>query len=148
MDVAYVSALSALAGSVIGGLTSGFSTWLNQRWQARSGQMAHDIARREDLIKDFIVAASKTYGDAIVNSEPQMQDLVNLYAMISRMRVLAMPKTVTCAENLVRAIIDAYFAPNRTIHDLHDILKTGAGIDPLREFSEVARAELRWSGGS
>lgn len=147
MDVAYVSALSALAGSVIGGLTSGFSTWLNQRWQARTGQMAHDIARRQDLIKDFIIASSKAYGDAIVNSDPQMQDLVNLYAMISRMRVLAMPKTVECAEKIVRATIDAYFAPNRTVHDLHDALKSGAGIDPLREFSEVARVELRRSGG-
>ena len=28
MDVAYISALSALAGSVIGGLTSGVTTWL------------------------------------------------------------------------------------------------------------------------
>jgi hypothetical protein len=35
MDVAYVSAISALAGSVIGGLTSGYTTWLTQRSQAR-----------------------------------------------------------------------------------------------------------------
>jgi hypothetical protein len=33
MDTAYVSAISALAGSVI--LTSGFTTWLSQRSQAR-----------------------------------------------------------------------------------------------------------------
>ena len=33
MDVAYVSAISALAGSVIGGLTSGYTTWLTQRSQ-------------------------------------------------------------------------------------------------------------------
>jgi hypothetical protein len=31
MDVAYISALSALAGSVVGGLTSGITTWLSQR---------------------------------------------------------------------------------------------------------------------
>jgi hypothetical protein len=36
MDVAYISALSALAGSAIGGLTSGFATWLNQRFQAKA----------------------------------------------------------------------------------------------------------------
>ena len=59
MDVAYISGLSALAGSVIGGLTSGVTTWLNQRSLARAGQLAHELSRRQDLYKDFIVAASK-----------------------------------------------------------------------------------------
>jgi hypothetical protein len=31
MDAAYISGISALAGSVIGGLTTGFTTWLSQR---------------------------------------------------------------------------------------------------------------------
>src|SRR5437016_4883011 len=59
MDVASISALSVLAGSVVGGLTSGFTTWLSQRAQARAGQLAHDKSQREDLYKDFIIAASK-----------------------------------------------------------------------------------------
>jgi hypothetical protein len=42
MDIAYVSALSALAGSVVGGLTS-----------------------------------TKTYGDALVSSEPQLPELAH-----------------------------------------------------------------------
>jgi hypothetical protein len=143
MDVAYISALSALAGSVIGGLTSGITTWLNQRAQARAGQIAHDIIRREDLFKDFIVAASKTYGDAIVSNEPQIQEIVGLYAMVSRMRVLSSPRTVACADNLMRATVDTYFAPNKTIRDLQQMMKSGVGIDPLKEFSEAAREELR-----
>ena len=59
MDVVYISALSALAGSVISGLTSGVTTWLNQRSLARAGQLAHELSRRQELYKDFIVAASK-----------------------------------------------------------------------------------------
>jgi hypothetical protein len=71
MDPAYISAISALAGSVIGGLTTGFTTLVSQRSQARAGMVAHDLARREDLVRDFIIAASKTYGDAISNNEPR-----------------------------------------------------------------------------
>jgi hypothetical protein len=142
MDVAYVSAISALAGSLIGGLTTGASTWLSQRTQVRAAQIAHEVSRREDLIRDFIVAASKTYGDALVNSEPQMQELVGLYAMVSRLRVLTMPKSVDAADRLLRATIDTYFAPNRTVADLHETIKSGGGVDPLREFSEAARKEL------
>jgi hypothetical protein len=59
MDAAYVSAVSALAGSVVGGLTSGITTLMSQRAQARAGQFAHDMSRREDLYKDFVVAASQ-----------------------------------------------------------------------------------------
>jgi hypothetical protein len=143
MDTAYISAISALAGSVIGGLTSGFTTWLSQRSQARAGMVAHDLARREDLIRDFIIAASKTYGDAIVNSEPKMPEIVDLYAMVSRMRVLNMPKSVVCADDVMRSILDTYFSPNRTLADIRELVKTGGGVDPLKDFSEAPREELR-----
>jgi hypothetical protein len=141
MDVAYISALSALAGSVIGGLTSGITTLMNQRAQA--GQFAHEMSRREELYKDFILAASNAYGNAMMSNEPQIQELVALYAMISRMRVLSRPRTVACADKLMRATIDTYFAPNKTIHELHDLMKSGTGVDPPRDFSEAAREELR-----
>jgi hypothetical protein len=143
MDAALISAVSALAGSVIGGLTTGFTTLLSQRTQARAGQIAHDLARREDLIRDFIVAASKTYGDAIVNNEPKMPELIDLYAMVSRMRVLAMPRSVACADVVMGSILETYSAPNRTIADLRELVKDGGRVDPLRDFAEAAREELR-----
>jgi hypothetical protein len=143
MEVAYLSALSTLAGSVVGALTSGITSLMSQRAQARAGQLAHDMSRREDLYKDFIVAASKAYGNAIVSNEPQIQELVTLYAMISRMRVLSRPRTIGCADRIMRAIIDTYFAPNRTMLELHDLIKNGTGLDLLKDFSEAAREELR-----
>jgi len=143
MDVAYISALSALAGSVVGGLTSGVTTWLNQRSQVRAGQLAHDRSVREDLFKDFIVAASKAYGNAIVSSEPQVQELVALYAMISTMRLLSSPRVVACADKVMRATMETYFAPNKTIRELDELVRSGTDIDPLKDFSEAARDELR-----
>jgi hypothetical protein len=143
MDAAFLSALSALAGSLVGGLTSGFGGWLNQRAQARSGQRAHEIQRREELYKDFIVAVSRAYGEAVVSSEPQIQDLVDLYAMVSRMRVVSTPQTIERADIIMRTTIDTYFTPNKTLRELNDLIKSGAGIDPLREFSVVAREELQ-----
>ena len=139
MNVAYISALSALAGSVVGGLTSGITTWLGLRAQARAGQLAREMSRRDDLYKDFIVAASKAYGEAILSNEPQIQELVTLYAMISRMRVVSLPLTVACAD----ATIGTYFAPNKTIRELHEMAKSGTALDPLKDFSEVAREELQ-----
>ena len=94
MDVASVSALSALAGSVVGGVTTGFTTWVSGRSQARAGHLVADLARRQDLFRDFIVAASKAYGDAVLRNEPQVPELLALTALISRMRVLSSLRTV------------------------------------------------------
>jgi hypothetical protein len=142
-DVAYISALSALAGSVFGGFASGFSTWLNRHAEAKAAWLSRDISRRQDLYRDFIVAASKAYGEAIVTDQPQIQELVDLYALVSRMRVLSRPKTIECADKVLRTTIDTYFLPNKTFAELNDTLKNGAGIDPLKEFSEAAREELQ-----
>ena len=142
MDVAYVSALSALAGSVVGGLTSGFTTWLSQRAQARAGHLAHALSRRVALYRDFIVAASKSYGEAIISNEPQIEEVIALYAMISRMRILSSARIVACAEKVMTTTVETYLAPNRTIPELHDLIKRGTAVDPLRDFAEAAREEL------
>lgn len=144
MDLALVSALSALAGTALGGLTSGLTTMLNTRVQVRSEQIAHGIARREDLVRDFIIEAAKTYGDAIVSNEPKTQDLVNLYAMVSRKRVVSMPRSAACADRVMMATLGTYFEPNRTLRDLNKEMKDGAGdsIDVLGEFGELAREEM------
>jgi len=142
MDVAYISALSALGGSVVGGLISGAATWLSQRAQVRAGERAHEKSLREKVYRDFIIAASKAYGDAVVSSEPQIQELVALYAMISQMRALSSPRLVACAEKIMLATTDTFFAPNKTIRELHELIKSGAGIDPLKDFSDAARDEL------
>ena len=143
MDVASISALSALAGSIVGGLTSGIATWISQRAQVRAARLEHELSRREQLYKEFISAASKTYGDAMVSNEPEVPAIVDLYAMISIMRVVSSPQTLACAEKLMHETTQTYFEPNKTVRELHERVKTGNGIDPLKEFSEAARAELR-----
>ena len=141
MNLAYVSALAALAGSVIGGLISGITTWLSQRSQARAGELIREMSRRDELYADFIVAASKAYGEALVSNQPQVQGLVALYAMISRMRVMSSPRIVVNAEKIMSTTIETYFAPNITIRDLHELMKSGVQMDPLKDFSEAAREE-------
>ena len=144
MFVPGIVTLSGLAaGSAIGGLTSGATTWMNQRSQARASQIAHEFSRREDLYRDFIVAASKAYGEAMVSNKPQIQELIALYAMISRMRVLSSPETVAGAQKIMVLTIATYSSPNKSVPELHDLLESGDAIDPLKEFAEAARVELR-----
>jgi hypothetical protein len=142
MNVMSISALAALVGSIVGGLTSGATTWMNLRNQARATRRAHRVSRQEDLFRDFICAASKTYAEAIQSNEPQVQELVALYGMISRMRVGSSAKTVACAENVLDVTIKTYYSPNKNFADIHAFIMSGEGMDPLKEFVEAAREEL------
>ena len=142
MNIGYISTLAMVAGSIIGGLTSTSTTWVTQRAHARTGLLANKIVRREELYRDFVTAASKAYGDALVSSEPRVPELVALYSMISQMRIVSEPLTVVCADKLILSIIDTYFSPNRSVRELRELIKVGKGIDPLKEFSEAAREEI------
>jgi hypothetical protein len=139
----YLPALAALAGSVVGALASILATWLNQHYQASVGEHTRQISQREDLFRDFIVAASKAYGEALVSEEPRIEELLALHAMVSRMRLSCSPRTVARAEEVIRVTIDTYFAPNKTVRELNELMKSGAAIDPLKDFAEAAREDLR-----
>ena len=143
MDTAYISTISALAGSVVGGLTSGATTWLSPRAQARTGQRLHRIAQREALYRDFIIAASEMYGSAVVSTEPKINEAIVLYGMISRMRVLSTPEVVEAAEIALDAILAEFVNPVKTVTQVRELIKTGNAADPLRSFSKIAREELQ-----
>jgi len=142
MDAAYLSAFAALAGSAIGGFTSLAASWLSQHVQFTSQQRAVNRSRREELYKNFIEEASRLYADAFAHDKAEVSNLVNLYALVSRMRVQSSPMVVENADKVVRAIIATYLAPNRTFRDVMIVLDNRA-MDPLRDFSNAVRDELR-----
>ena len=145
MEPAYLSAFAALAGSVIGGLTSLAASWLTQRVQVGAQQLAHDISRREDLYKDFIEEASNSYADAFQHTEVDPAKIVHLYAIVSLMRVLSSQFVVDQANKVMDLILETYRAPNRTIGDEAERIKIG-GLDPLLTFSQTCRDEFRKAG--
>jgi hypothetical protein len=146
MDAGYFSAFAALAGSAIGALTSLSASWLTQREQRRTQQLTHDVARREDLYNDFIEEASKVYVDAIEHEPAEAADaskMVRLYALVSRMRVLSSSSIIEHADRVVRTIIDTYLEPKMTLREVSEALRASAFVDPLRDFSDACREELR-----
>jgi hypothetical protein len=118
MDASVISALAALTGAGIGGLTSVLASWLNQHTQARAQWLAQDRTRRQELYKEFIDEASQSHIDSLQNDKPNLPALVGLYAKISRMRVLSSSEVVESADRIVRTIVETYLAPNKTFPEL------------------------------
>jgi hypothetical protein len=141
MNASIISALSALVGAAIGGLTSVLASWLTQQTQAKTQWIAQDRARRQELYKEFIEEASKCYIDALQHDKPDISALVGIYAKIDRMRVQSSREVVESAERVGRKIVDAYLAPNKGFLELREMLDSGA-ISLLREFSDACRAEF------
>jgi hypothetical protein len=141
MNASIISALAALLGAAIGGLTSVFASWLTQQSQAKAQWIAQDRIRRQDLYKEFIEEASKCYADALQHDRPDIPALVGIYAKMSRMRVQSSPKVVESAERIGRKIIDAYLAPDKNFLELREMVNSGS-IDLLGEFSDACRLEF------
>jgi len=139
---AYLPAVAALAGSVVGGLTSFASAWLTQQRQDRARRVSQAKARRQKLYKQFIDEASKLYADALVHDDLEVSALVSIYALISRMRVLSSSAVVEKAGAVVHMIVEMYFSPNKSLPELRQLMSEHT-IDPLRAFSEECRAELQ-----
>jgi hypothetical protein len=142
VNPAYLSALAALAGSAVGGLTSLASAWLTAHRQDRANRLSGEKTRRQKLYKQFIDEASKLYADALVHDKAEIPALVGVYALISRMRVVSSPPVVEKADAVVYLIVDTYFTPNKTFPELR-LLMSSHAVDPLRAFSEECRAELQ-----
>lgn len=139
MNPSIISALAALAGAIIGGLTSVLSSLLAQRTQAQVQWTAQDKVRRQDLYKEFIEEVSKCYSHALQHDEADITALVTLYTKLGLMRVLSSPKVIAIAEGVIRKILDTYLQPNKTIPELSKMVHS---IDVLRDFTEACRQEF------
>jgi hypothetical protein len=147
LDPAYVSALFGLAGVGIGGLTSFATAWLTQRAQVRDRLREAELVKREQLFGDFITEASRLFGDALSHEKDDVTDLVQLYAIVAKMRLVASQAVVAAATQAMDAIIQTYLAPNRTLQETQALLRQG-GMNFLESFGEACRVEMQSIAGT
>ncbi|HKM61839.1 MAG TPA: hypothetical protein VJY39_05050 [Acidisphaera sp.] len=141
MDPAYLTGLAALAGATIGGLTSFATSWTTQRTQLRHAHREAEKAKLETLYSEFIAEAARLYGDALTNQTEEITSLVQLYAMVGRMRLVSDRAVVVAAVRVEDTIIETYLGPNRTLRELMAFAHEG-GMNFLTEFSEASRRDL------
>jgi hypothetical protein len=141
MDAGYITAMAALGGAALGGFTSFATSWTTLRAQMKAEGNASSKARRRKLYRLFINQAAKTYADALIHDQPELTGLVELHALVSRMRIISSAPVIQEAASVVRSITETYSQPNKSPFDLEAMVEDGS-IDLLRAFSEACRAEL------
>jgi len=141
VDASIISALAALTGAAVGGLTSGIANWLNHRSQVRAQWILHEKSRRQILYRDFIEEAAKCYIDALQHDEADVPGLVGLYAKLSSMRAVSSKAVVQRADDVVRKILDTYLEPDKSFVELREMAIDGS-IDLLQNFSAACHDEF------
>ena len=145
MDPAYISALAALAGATIGGLTSFATSWVTQRTQLRHAHREAERAELKTLYQDFINEASRLFVEAMSAKTDDIDDisgLVGLHAIIGRMRLISAQPVIEAAMQAEQTIIETYLGPDRTIRELMDYATHQGKVSFMVQFSAACRRDL------
>ena len=125
----------------MGGMTSFLTTWLTQQTALREKHREAETANRQELFNDFIVEASRLFGDALSHEKDDVSDMVQLYALVGKIRLWASRPVVTAAEHAMQSIVQTYLEPNRSLHEIRTLAMDGR-MNFLLEFGEACRADL------
>lgn len=142
MDTALLSALSAVLGSLVGGSASVATTWMAQKTLNRREVLREELRKREALYGEFIGECAKLFMDAFTHNLEKPESLLPVFALINRIRLCASREVLAEAERVLTRLTDQYFAKNLTVEELRELAHTEQA-DPLRDFGEACRAELK-----
>jgi hypothetical protein len=145
IEAAYITALSAIVGTFVGGVTSIATSWVGQRYQIKEQRIARERVERPALYRQFILDASKLYVDALEHDKTEISELVDIYSTVNRIRVQSSKKVIDEADKALRTIIGVYSDKNKSFSDLAASVNGNGKSDfpdPLRDFSQACREDL------
>ena len=142
MDTALIGALSAVLGSLVGGSASVATTWMAQKTLNRREILREELRKREALYGEFIGECAKLFMDAFTHNLEKLESLLPVFALVNRIRLCASREVLAEAERVLTRVADQYFAKNLTVEELRELVRIEQA-DPLRDFGEACRAELK-----
>jgi hypothetical protein len=142
MDTMILTAMSGVLGSLVGGSATVATAWVTQKTVNRRELIQTEIRKRETLYGEFIGECAKLLVDAFTHTLDQPEKLLPIYAQINRIRLCASQPVLIEAERVLRRITEQYFLRNLTIEELTRLARS-EDADPLKEFGETCRAEIK-----
>jgi hypothetical protein len=141
MDATIITALAGIGGSLCGGTASFATAWVTHKTRAKREVVRGELNKRETLYGEFINECSKRVMDSLERNLDKPERLLSTYALLNRIRLCASDAVLGQAVEVVKFIMEQYFAPNVSVEEFHERVHDG-GIDPLKAFSEACRREL------
>ncbi|MCM2311113.1 MAG: hypothetical protein NDI84_06875 [Steroidobacteraceae bacterium] len=142
MDATFLTAMSGVLGTLVGGTVTFATTWISQRTLGRRELLREEIKQREALYSEYIVECARLLMDSLSHGLDQPETLVPAYSLINRIRLCASKPVLAEAEGLARYITNQYFSRNMTLDEMRRVAESEEA-DALRPFGEACRAELQ-----
>ena len=146
MDSTLITAMAGVFGSLVGASASIGTTWLAKRTEIMRTTAERNLRERESLYKEFLTEASRVAVHALTHSFEGPDQIVALYGILSRIRLVASQAVVREGELCCVRILSTYGRPSITADELRGVLTAAndlADLDPLRAFSTACREDLR-----
>ena len=123
-------------------ITSSVSGWRRTRLrtQMKAERSASSKSKRQNLYKAFIDDAAKTYADALIHNKLETTGLIDLHALVSRMRIVSSQPLIESAIKVVKLITETYSQPNKSPDEIESMI-SNESADILRSFSEACRED-------
>lgn len=141
MGSGYASTIAALAGTVIGGLTTLLTTWLTHTAQVRAARLTAERTRREDLYGRIMEEIALLYSLALTEEGLSYAKMVNVIALRGRIMLFASSPVVESVNRALGLLMDLQMGPQRSPSDVRRMMEDGS-LNAIPKFAEACRKEL------
>ena len=137
---AIVAGGAAVAGTLLGGLSSFATTYFTVRRQGHDERVLRDLERREELYAKFNELGSDLTLDAIEHPLDDPRKLIGIAALAGRIRLTGSAEVLQAAEAVIDHLIETYQRPPADLREVvrarpHEIMA------PLTTFTQACRTE-------
>jgi hypothetical protein len=135
-----VTAIAAVMGTLVGGLTSFATSYVVQRRQGHSERVLRDLERREDLYAKFNELGAQLLLDSLDHELQDPVKLVGIETLAGRVRLASSAPVLKAAEDVIAHILDSY---ERPAVDARQAIRTAPRqlVEPLITFTKACRKE-------
>ena len=106
LEIALVSATSALLGSSIGGLISFLSTHYAAKKKFEHDLVLRELEKRELLYADFMAETGKIILASLDKKKEAASDFVALFSLAGRIRIAASKEVADAATDFANLVVD------------------------------------------
>jgi hypothetical protein len=143
MDPVYLSTISALAGTIIGGVTSFATTWLTTTMQTKAARLGVEKTKREVLYGSFMDEVAQLYSRALENNGSVDYGKLNgAFALRGRIILLSSQAVYESADRALKFVVDIALGPPRTAAEMRKMMDDRK-TQVIDEFAETCRQELQ-----
>ena len=146
LDGAYLSALAALAGAIIGGVTSFATTWLTTTTQARVARLAAERSDRQDLYGRYMTELATLFAEALKSDKVDYAKLIGAFALKGRIEPMSSGPVVDAADQALKFVVDLTMGPPPRSDAEVRAMMDDRNADVIGAFAEACRGEQQALG--